>query len=460
MNGPPVGRRALLASGAVALTACIPRCEREHAEDSHLVRDPQGILDLPKGFTYSVVQRTGEKMSDGHRVPGLPDAMGCFPGKDGQLIVMRNHELLATHGDLSPWYEHQKPAPEAYDAKAPGGVTRLVIDAGTGRLVSSNLVLAGTLWNCAGGLSPWGWLSCEETTEPNHGYVFLCATDAESVRPYERIDGYGRFRHEAAAVDPRTSIAYLTEDQSDACFYRFVPREVSKPFEGKLQALRVRDRPGYDTSQQTRVQALAVDWVDIDEPTPEQDTVRQQAQAKGAATFSRTEGLWVAGDDAFMCATTGGPIGSGQVFRFDVRANTLELIARSEDRSQLDMPDNITVSPDGHLYVAEDGIDYDNRLRVITLDGTLRTLAHARVKAEFAGPCFAPDGRTLFVNVQQAGLTLAIRGPFDRVLDQLPALHASAERSAPLQAGTLGLAALATTALLWRRNRVRNDEPS
>ena len=32
--------------------------------------------------------------------------------------------------------------------------------------------------------------------------------------------------------------------------------------------------------------------------------------------------------------------------------------------------------------------------------------------SEFAGACFAPDGKTFFVNIQDPGLTFAITGPF------------------------------------------------
>ncbi|MHC8863601.1 alkaline phosphatase PhoX [Arenicellales bacterium IMCC57338] len=39
---------------------------------------------------------------------------------------------------------------------------------------STNFILTGTSRNCSGGASPYGWLSCEETEEDGHGYVFLC----------------------------------------------------------------------------------------------------------------------------------------------------------------------------------------------------------------------------------------------------------------------------------------------
>ena len=34
--------------------------------------------------------------------------------------------------------------------------------------------------------------------------------------------------------------------------------------------------------------------------------------------------------------------------------------------------------------------------------------------SELAGVCFSPDGNTLFVNVQDRGLTLAIHGPWPK----------------------------------------------
>ena len=47
----------------------------------------------------------------------------------------------------------------------------------------------------------------------------------------------------------------------------------------------------------------------------------------------------------------------------------------------------------------------------ITPEGTLYPFARNRL-GEFAGPTFAPDGQTFFVNIQDAGLTLAVWGSF------------------------------------------------
>ena len=58
-----------------------------------LVRDPEGLLDLPKGFQYRVFFRTGDRMSDGNPVPADHNGMAAFPGPDNTTILVRNHEL-------------------------------------------------------------------------------------------------------------------------------------------------------------------------------------------------------------------------------------------------------------------------------------------------------------------------------------------------------------------------------
>ncbi len=397
-------------------------------------------------------------MTDGYRLPARPDAMGVFAGPTpGTLVLMRNHEVPGVR-EWGPYYEGQTAPHESYDPEAFGGVTRTVLDAQQLTVQRTHLALCGTHWNCAGGLSPWGWLSCEEMFDRRHGYVFLCPHEAERVRPARPIPGYGHFKHEAACVDPQTHIAYLTEDREDSAFYRFVPKDKQKPFEGTLQALAIAGRPTYDTNAMKPSEALPVAWVDIREPNPSLDNVRYQAFDAGAARFVRGEGLWLSGADLYLCATAGGPTGRGQIFRLAHRDPAqLTLLAQAEDPSVLDMPDNITISPSGHVYVAEDGLQ-GNYLRHITNSGSVVDVARcASSPGEFAGPCFSPDGKTLFVNLQAEGLTFAIRGPFDR-LTMPEARAAPAERAevAPGRDGYLGLgtgAMVLALAALSRRKR-------
>jgi secreted PhoX family phosphatase len=420
-----------------------------------LVRDRRGILDLPPGFSYRVISRVGQQMQDGYRVPGHFDAMGVFEA-NGQLILMRNHEVAPGEALSGPYPAGVTAPSEAYDRDAFGGVTRIVLDPEKLAVQREELALCGTFWNCAGGLSPWGWLTCEEIFVPGHGYVFLVPHDARGLTKARPIRGYGRFRHEAATVDPQTLIAYLTEDREDAAFYRFVPHARDKPFEGKLQALRVRDAPGFDTSTLELGQRVAIDWVDVPNPDPSEDDVRLQARARGAASFARTEGLWLSGPELFICATAGGPIGRGQILRVHHAGSEPELsvVAHSEDAATLDMPDNITVAPSGDLFVAEDGLE-GNCLRRVTRDGAISEFArNVRSTSELSGPCFTPDGRTMFVNVQHDGLTLAIQGPFGAAAGSGPHdLPAPFAGFAGLGAGTLVIALGA----LMRRKQLRAD---
>src|SRR6187551_3431404 len=53
-----------------------------------LTDDPHGIIDLPRGFSYQVISRTGEKMDDGLFVPGAHDGMAAFAGQQGRTVLI------------------------------------------------------------------------------------------------------------------------------------------------------------------------------------------------------------------------------------------------------------------------------------------------------------------------------------------------------------------------------------
>lgn len=411
-----LGRRAAIATaGALPLAWLLAR-RGSGSDASSLASDPKGVLDLPSGFSYKVLQQRGARMSDGYRAPDEPDGMACFAGPDGALILMRNHELNPGQWEQAAYARGAAPA-EAFSADAPGGVTRLVLDPDSLELVSSNLVLAGTLRNCSGGLSPWGWLSCEEIADlRGHGYVFACSIDSERVAPARPLRGYGRFRHEAAHVDPVTNIAYLTEDEPLSSLFRFVPRGAD-PHVGALQAMAVAGAPNVALTHMELGQRLAISWVEIEDFEAVERSVNQQARDRGAAVVVRGEGLWLHEGVVYFCATAGGPFEAGQVFKLTPEGDggALELVAMGSDPDVLQRPDNITVHPSGALVVAEDGPGADC-LRGIDRTGRVFDIArNARSEGELAGVCFDPSGDTLFVNLQHDGLTLAIRGPMDEL---------------------------------------------
>lgn len=384
-----------------------------------LVPDPNGLLDLPAGFQYRTFSLTGELMSDGTKVPGGHDGMAAFPGPKNTVILVRNHEL-------SPTSDTQVQGTNPYDPFCKGGTTNLIVGPNC-ELIKHFTSLSGTFRNCAGGLTPWGsWISCEENTSTPtsfplgdrnyvskfHGYNFeVPASTTTPVKP-EPLIAMGRFNHEAVAVDPKTGIVYETEDKGDSLFYRFVPKVRGKLKEGgTLQALKFKDIFQAQTfANFPKRKPMKVEWVTITEPNPPEDTVRVEGFAKGAAQFARGEGIWYGNGEFYFCCTSGGALGLGQVWRYIPAKETIELFVESTSVAELENPDNIVVSPYGDLILCEDGDD-QQFLVGVTPKGELYQFARNALNTnEFAGACFSPDGKTLFVNIQTPGITFAIWG--------------------------------------------------
>ncbi|MBI98099.1 MAG: hypothetical protein CMO78_06170 [Verrucomicrobiales bacterium] len=287
------------------------------------------------------------------------------------------------------------------------------------------LSLAGTLKNCAGGLTPWGsWITCEETTDrasktlaQDHGYNFEVPATAEpTLTKAVPLRAMGRFNHEAVAVDPKTGIVYETEDRDDGLIYRFIPKVKGQLAKGgKLQALVVRGMPSLDTrnwkEQRVGVAAkLPVQWLDMDDVESPKDDLRQRGFKKGAARFARGEGMWYSRNSIYFACTNGGKKKDGQVWR--LTSDTLELFAEPNDEALCDNCDNLTVAPWGDLILCEDGGNEQFLVGIMPEGKFFKLGRNAKSNSEFAGACFSPDGKTLFVNIQHAGLTLAITGPW------------------------------------------------
>ena len=398
-----------------------------------LVPDAEGLLDLPEGFSYRVLSSLGDVMSDGARVPDKADGMGCFDLGDGRLALVRNHELVSTD-------ESGGAFALGFGAKdgvfVPGGTTHVVLDRDSLEVSDQFRSLGGTIRNCSGGITPWGsWLTCEESvTGPgqkygeglnkNHGWVFeVPAAQTGLVEPVP-LTAMGRFNHEAACVDPDTGYVYLTEDREDSVLYRFVPSEPGNLSRGgRLQAMKVEgftDLRNWTDKSVAVGTASRVSWVDLEGVEAPEDDLRYQAAAKGASLIARGEGIHMGEGEAFICSTSGGSAGLGQIFKLSLSASgdedRLELFFESVSHHQFNFGDNLTVAPNGHLVVCEDQYtaNVDNHLRGITADGYAYPIARLNLQTELAGACFSPDGKTLFVNVYAPTKTLAITGPWDQ----------------------------------------------
>ncbi|MEV7711690.1 alkaline phosphatase PhoX [Streptomyces sp. NPDC088270] len=410
-----------------------------------LVPDPSGLLDLPKGFRYSVLSREGDPMRSGEGlVPANHDGMAAFSGRDGLVRLVRNHENHDSDILGVPTVRGL-----TYDSMGKGGCTALTLD-GRNRVLSERVAIAGTAVNCAGGPTPWGtWLTCEETEDKagtngytkDHGFVFE-VHPADPLRTGAvPLTAMGRFQHEAIAVDPGRGVVYETEDaflEPFGLFYRFLP---NRPLEGTgslraggtLQAMRVPGVPDLSAVQEPGTTFDGVEWADVPDPLAASTPIRlQDFGPKGITHAQKLEGCYWGGQSVYFVSSYAQSVeGSaadhfGQIWRYDPehRRLTLVVVFGPDTDVQLpgESPDNICLAPSGGLMVCEDGNGAQHVFGV-TRQGEVYAMARNRQNVgspeepewgEFSGVTFSQDGRTMYVNCYNPGTTFAVTGPWRR----------------------------------------------
>ncbi|MFK4108544.1 PhoX family protein [Streptomyces sp. NPDC002176] len=410
-----------------------------------LVPDPDGLLDLPKGFRYRVLSREGDPLRSGEGpVPSNHDGMAAFAGRDGRTHLVRNHENRPTAKIRVPAVEGL-----TYDPEGHGGCTALTLDS-RDRVLSERVAIAGTAVNCAGGRTPWGtWLTCEETEDragdnghtKDHGFIFeVHPTDPHRTGAVP-LTAMGRFQHEAIAIDPRRGVVYETEDaflKPFGLFYRFLPEKPlggvgSLRAGGRLQAMRVPGVPDLSTVQETGASFDGVEWVDVPDPLAATTPTRLQDYGpRGITHAQKLEGCYWGGSCVyFVSSFAHSAEGSaadhfGQIWRYDPerRRLTLVIVFGPDTDVQLpgESPDNICLAPSGGLMVCEDGNGAQHVFGV-TRGGEVYAMARGRQNlgtpeepewGEFAGVTFSPDGDTMYVNCYTPGTTFAVTGPWRR----------------------------------------------
>lgn len=377
-------RGAVITGSAAALGGTLWR-GAAYADPAQPGAGPYGALGsadgnnirLPAGFTSRVVARSGQTVpGTSYTWHNAPDGGACYADGSGWIYV--------SNSEINP----------------SGGAGAVRFSSG-GAITGAYRILAGTRQNCAGGSTPWNtWLSCEEVTR---GYVY--ETDPWGVKAAVRRDAMGLFKHEAAAADPVRKVIYLTEDETNGCFYRFTPTTWGDLSAGTLQVLRA----GTATSG-------SFTWVTV--PDPDGSPTQTRDQVSGAKRFNGGEGCYYA--DGSVWFTTKG---DNRVWRVDPAASTYELTYDdslvSGGGAPLTGVDNVTGSSSGDLYVAEDGGNME--ICLITPDDVVAPFLRVggQSGSEITGPAFSPDGSRMYFSSQRGtsgsssgGITYEVTGPF------------------------------------------------
>jgi hypothetical protein len=444
--------------------------------------DPKGILALPAGFSYTIVTREGEtEMSEGQgKTPAYHDGTGVVGMDRNGLTIIQNHEMTPYMSAFGvPHIEGTVYDPGARNAS---GCTIITTDR-NGRPKEEWVGISGTVRNCAGGVTPWGtWLTCEETFinagatwsaagqtgtyEKNHGYVFEVLPNDSKYQLPKPIKAFGRFEHEALAVEPNLKHVYLSEDSGgpNGLFYRWsAPKGVKlqsglanslDETVGTLEAMQIRLDDGsivpdvaYITSAQLG-RPFKVSWIAVPDRDAVSKPVRTQFADGQVTRGKKFEGVWSTSKgcyvvNSFAFGANDLPADAtrhdGMVWFYNYADETITLVtyfphnpaAETEGAypkyadMTFDGPDNVTVTPWGSLVLAEDGVRASHVLSAIPGGPTYAiarnmlsngTSGGSPTYSEFTGPVFSPDGRILFVNIQAPGITLAITGPWEKYL--------------------------------------------
>lgn len=335
-------------------------------------------------------------------------------------------------------------------------LTKIPFAAGV-RVKGTNTAV-GTLANCAGGVTPWGtFLTCEEnyqdyygetihhedgkqswTPSPNYlqwekffkhppeHYGWVVEIDPKTKKA-KKHTSMGRFSHESATVTtaPNGSVVvYSGDDKADEYIYKFISDSKSDLDKGTLFVA--------DTKKGR--------WLPLDlEKSPELKKTfktqldvlircREAASILGATPQNRPEDIEILPNgDVLVCLTNNKSKGNftGEILKIqekDGDPTSLEfsagtLITGGED-SGFACPDNMVLDAAGNLWFTTDisggsigKAPYEafgnNALFYVPMKGLNAgfafRVASAPVGAEFTGPCFSPDGDTLFLSVQHPG---------------------------------------------------------
>lgn len=392
------------------------------------VTDPNGIINLPAGMSYTVLATGGQTPVTSTEsgatfvMPEDFDANIVVParGKRGGTWLVTAHELTKPvtgdfQGDVGKAAVEEQAATDDGDSDGWGSVTRLRLGK-DGKTVQKAQVITTGLHNlCAGARTPW------KTFLVNEEFPFRSDPDKRSgwvweVNPYTgkatKLTGMGRFSHEQQVRVGKTW--YLTDDTGNYKFlFKFVPDKAKDLRTGKLYGLK------YDRATATGV------WVGPLDPMDPYGANGMGGIDAVRYGFDKAEGMTVkngrivfteSGSRASDPANVDSP---GRVW--SMKDSTTGMHGRvlvEGDFAKLSHPDNIRFTPAGDLLILEDNGSALTRAastgkaanggmneiyvlpKGMTGAENLKLLATVPDGAEPTGPAFSRNGKLLYLSIQ------------------------------------------------------------
>lgn len=345
----------------------------------------------------------------------------------------------------------QKVAGSAYNRRL---TARTVIPFAWDQPIVGKREAIGTFANCAGGKTPWGSvLTCEEnydmfygerdratgTQTPSTYYGWEKFVDyppehygwVVEVNPKtgeaKKLVSLGRFAHEAATVrvagDGRC-VVYSGDDTVDQFIYKFIAAEKGSLERGTLYVANTEKGQWIPlVHSDSRLKKVFKDQTEI------QINCREAGKLVGATPQDRPEDIEVDpfNGDVLVACTNNTKAGRphGKILKIKERGNDpLSLSFKTEvflaggEESGFSCPDNMAFDKRGNLWftvdIAGDAMSKpfyqnfgNNGIFVVMREGAQKGIpvqvASAPMDAEFTGPLFSPDYKTLFVCVQHPG---------------------------------------------------------
>lgn len=325
---------------------------------------------------------------------------------------------------------------------------------------------AGTLANCSGGHTPWQTaLSCEENFQDYNStikygyrwsddpleeiderhYGWVVEIDPFGELPPIKHTALGRFAHENAALyvkDGEKLVVYMGDDANDQYVYKFVSAGVYRPAGVKEENKQWREQTRKLLMEGMLYAADFAEgkWLPLDVKANRKlraagflhqgDVVlraREAAKAAGATPVDRPEDCELHADGSLYIAMTNN-VAHGNLYGQVVRLTEdkghagedfhFEIFLAGGPQSGLACPDNLAFDRRGNLWVACDMSGRvmhkgamksfgNNGLFVVPTEGDHAgdafQFASGPPGSELTGPCFTPNGDTLFLSVQHPG---------------------------------------------------------